>query len=262
MNQQPYQHVRSYFSKPEHEAILQQAASATQLDHERKESARSFTPWKVPQEKPKEEKPELPEIQNPYPQNPSDLKSVNKTINFVVRYHDNCRVLHVKSPITMKDLTSEIKKEFGIDSPITCYQDTRKLRDPLVLDSSMIVMVLDATHDEQEQETYTIYKPEIPTLTLPNYSISPPLRELKTFINSELEAVPNVVIELPGVGKIEWEEPVNLRGVNLDEIINMERTKDGFSTITVILSSFSFLMNRCIAIWTQTIRTIPQSDRV
>ena len=49
----------------------------------------------------------------------------------------------------------------------------------------------------------------------------------------ELSAVSHVIVEHKGIGKIEWEEPVDLRDIDLDEVIEIEKTKEGSSYISV-----------------------------
>ncbi len=61
-----------------------------------------------------------------------------------------------------------------------------------------------------------------PTLTKVGYSCSPPIDFLYTLPAEDLAAVPNFSIERHGVGKIEWEGAVDIRGIDLDQVVVIE----------------------------------------
>lgn len=49
------------------------------------------------------------------------------------------------------------------------------------------------------------------------------METLATFTEDELKQVNDFAIWVEQVGKIEWEEPVDLRGLNLDELVFIEK---------------------------------------
>jgi len=62
----------------------------------------------------------------------------------------------------------------------------------------------------------------LPKLTKKNYKISPSLAALSTFSEADLAAVPRFFVSRPGYGQIQWEGAVDVRGVNLDEVVVIE----------------------------------------
>ena len=62
-----------------------------------------------------------------------------------------------------------------------------------------------------------------PTLTKPGYEITPSLATLNAMDEEALSHVEKVSICVEGVGKVEWEEPVDLRGLDLDELVSIEK---------------------------------------
>ena len=72
-----------------------------------------------------------------------------------------------------------------------------------------------------------------PLLTKPGYVISPSLAELQTMSEEELSRVEHVSICVEEVGKVEWEEPVDLRGLDLDKLVCIERV-NGCSQIEIL----------------------------
>jgi nuclear pore complex protein Nup98-Nup96 len=62
----------------------------------------------------------------------------------------------------------------------------------------------------------------VPCLTKGGYSCTPTIAVLSTLPAEDLAAVPNFSVERPGVGKIEWEGAVDIRGINLDEVVVIE----------------------------------------
>lgn len=72
-----------------------------------------------------------------------------------------------------------------------------------------------------------------PSLTDPSYILTPSIESLKGLLNSELACVKDVVIEKPGVGKIAWLEGVDLRGVNLSDVVEITTDEHGASSIAV-----------------------------
>lgn len=61
-----------------------------------------------------------------------------------------------------------------------------------------------------------------PRLTKAGYSCSPPIDFLASLPAEDLAAVPNFSIERPGVGRIEWEGAVDIRGIDLDQVVVIE----------------------------------------
>ena len=62
-----------------------------------------------------------------------------------------------------------------------------------------------------------------PTLTKPGYEITPSLATLNAMNEEALSHVDKVSICVEGVGKVEWEEPVDLRGLDLDALVSIEK---------------------------------------
>lgn len=62
-----------------------------------------------------------------------------------------------------------------------------------------------------------------PTLTKPGYEITPSLATLNAMDEEALSHVDKVSICVEGVGKVEWEEPVDLRGLDLDALVSIEK---------------------------------------
>lgn len=62
-----------------------------------------------------------------------------------------------------------------------------------------------------------------PTLTKSGYEITPSLATLNAMDEEALSHVDKVSICVEGVGKVEWEEPVDLRGLDLDALVSIEK---------------------------------------
>ena len=71
-----------------------------------------------------------------------------------------------------------------------------------------------------------------PILTKPHYELTPSLNELSLMSESALHAVKNVKISMKAVGSIEWEEPVDLCGLNLDMLVTFI-IEDGYPSVSV-----------------------------
>ena len=71
-----------------------------------------------------------------------------------------------------------------------------------------------------------------PILTKPHYELSPSLNELSIMSENALHAVKNVKISMKAVGSIEWEEPVDLCGLNLDMLVTFI-IEDGYPSVSV-----------------------------
>ena len=74
----------------------------------------------------------------------------------------------------------------------------------------------------------------LPIFTNPKRILNPSLEELKELSETELSRVEHVSITEPGIGRVEWEEPVDLRGLNLDDLVTFD-TEDGYPSVTVSL---------------------------
>lgn len=232
MNQNPYQHVYSTYDEMNQSGIFSETPS---------NSSEKGTTWSF-RNKPSssttktESKQADASIPSDFQYNPNPKQSESKTITVAVKYHNNVRLVTVPRYCSLGQLKSQIQSTFHIKNYIVCY-GKYELKDPLVLEEGAFIYVVDASQAPPNKETSQEskgYKLDLPTLTLPNYTISPSLDKLSTYLNSELEVVDHVVIECKGIGKIEWQEPVNLRGVNLDHVIRIEKTGE-FPSISVIV---------------------------
>ncbi|KAL3914667.1 MAG: hypothetical protein SGARI_000004 [Bacillariaceae sp.] len=61
-----------------------------------------------------------------------------------------------------------------------------------------------------------------PKLTKDEYTCTPSIEILESLNPADLAAVPNFSVTRPGVGKVEWEGAVDVRGANLDKIVVIE----------------------------------------
>ena len=61
-----------------------------------------------------------------------------------------------------------------------------------------------------------------PKLTKAGYSCTPSIEKLQSMPPEDLAAVPNFSVEREGVGKIEWEGAVDVRGADLDSVVIIE----------------------------------------
>lgn len=85
----------------------------------------------------------------------------------------------------------------------------------------------------QDANTVPITKfSHLPILTNPKRILIPSLAELKELSEEELGHVEKASIKEPGIGCIEWEEPVDLRGLDLDTLISFD-VEDGYPSVTV-----------------------------
>lgn len=64
---------------------------------------------------------------------------------------------------------------------------------------------------------------QVPKLTKPGYEVSPTIDEMSHMTEADLASVRNFSVSRPGYGKVEWEGSVDVRGANLDEIVEIER---------------------------------------
>ncbi|KAL3918991.1 MAG: hypothetical protein SGILL_003976, partial [Bacillariaceae sp.] len=62
----------------------------------------------------------------------------------------------------------------------------------------------------------------LPTLTKEGYTCSPSIEELEFMDPGDLAAVSHFSVSRPGVGKVEWEGAVDVRGANLNKIVLIE----------------------------------------
>lgn len=70
--------------------------------------------------------------------------------------------------------------------------------------------------------TSRTYSFSVPKLTKPGYTVSPSIEALSRMSEADLAAVPNFSVERAGVGKIEWDGAVDVRGVDLDQDIMID----------------------------------------
>jgi len=80
--------------------------------------------------------------------------------------------------------------------------------------------------DREDAQQY-LYKASVSSARTDYYTV-PPMEELEQFSASELRAVKDFRVGRSGYGEVRWLEDVDLRGIDLDKIIHMDR-----DTITV-----------------------------
>jgi nuclear pore complex protein Nup98-Nup96 len=71
-----------------------------------------------------------------------------------------------------------------------------------------------------------------PTLSKKGYTCTPSIQELQSMLPEDLAAVPGFSVERPGVGMIEWEGAVDVRGVNLDTLVLIDDDPQSASVYT------------------------------
>ena len=76
--------------------------------------------------------------------------------------------------------------------------------------------------DEAAGNASPAKKNAAPKLTKPGYQCTPTIEVLGAMAPEDLAAVPNFSVERPGVGKIEWEGAVDVRGADFDSVIIIE----------------------------------------
>ena len=65
---------------------------------------------------------------------------------------------------------------------------------------------------------------QVPKLTRPGYSTQPSLQQLAALAREDpalLASVANFVVSLKGIGQVRWLQPVDLRGLDLDQIVHL-----------------------------------------
>ncbi len=72
-------------------------------------------------------------------------------------------------------------------------------------------------------EQRSIESSNVPLLRRPGYGCRPSLKDMESMTNSDLSRVPNFSIWHTGFGSITFLKPVDLRGVDLDAIVSIER---------------------------------------
>lgn len=77
-------------------------------------------------------------------------------------------------------------------------------------------------HDS-ESSSMTFDAPMPPTLLRPGYITAPSMAVLKKMTKKELSHVRNFAVYRPNIGKIEWEGDTDVRGLDLDLIVNIEK---------------------------------------
>lgn len=61
-----------------------------------------------------------------------------------------------------------------------------------------------------------------PKLTMAGYETSPSIEELASMSEADLAAVENFAVRRPGIGEVAWEGAVDVRGVDLDQVVSIE----------------------------------------
>jgi len=82
--------------------------------------------------------------------------------------------------------------------------------------------IVGSPHDDTERGVPSQGARIAPSLTKAEYSCTPPIDVLATFSEADLAAVSNFSVVRPGVGRIEWEGAVDIRGTDLDQVVIIE----------------------------------------
>ena len=62
----------------------------------------------------------------------------------------------------------------------------------------------------------------VPKLTMPGYAVAPSLEDMEAMSEAELATVSGFTVSRAGVGSVSWDGAVDVRGVDLDEVISIE----------------------------------------
>lgn len=76
---------------------------------------------------------------------------------------------------------------------------------------------------QQQPEFTPIPEEMIPVLTKDGYTCTPSIEQLSRMTEEDLASVKEFTVSRAGYGSLTWQEPVDLRGMNLDEMIYIER---------------------------------------
>lgn len=89
------------------------------------------------------------------------------------------------------------------------------------------------TQAEAARESQTpLANPLVPRLTNPQLALTPSLAALRAMTEEQLRRVEHASIACPGIGRVEWEEPVDLRRLDLDALVSFA-VEDGYPTVAV-----------------------------
>eukprot|EP00980_Cylindrotheca_fusiformis_P027840 scaffold22560_cov135-Cylindrotheca_fusiformis.AAC.51 len=78
-----------------------------------------------------------------------------------------------------------------------------------------------ASPDEAAGTATPTKKNSAPVLTKKGYTCTPSIQELQSMLPEDLAAVSSFSVERPGFGKIEWEGAVDVRGINIDNVVQI-----------------------------------------
>ena len=161
--------------------------------------------------------------------------AVDKMVGVMVEWQGRSQPVSINSRATVKELKQVVQKTFGVAEAISLLHGDRALTDSecvgfLFRDLPYVTAVLGETPAPEPRECYHA---QVPSLTDPSYTVTPSIESLKGLLNSELACVKDVVIEKPGVGKIAWLEGVDLRGVNLSDVVEITTDEKGAPSIAV-----------------------------
>ena len=85
----------------------------------------------------------------------------------------------------------------------------------------------------REKETTTpLSNPLAPRLTNPQLALTPSLVTLRAMTEEQLRHVEHASIACAGIGRVDWEEPVDLRRLDLDALVSFA-VEDGYPTVAV-----------------------------
>lgn len=103
---------------------------------------------------------------------------------------------------------------------------------PLTNSTSLPLPVLSPKETAEETSESKPVCNGCPVFTKKGYQCNPSIETLQTYTEEELRHVKHFSIGVDGIGSIEWEEPVDLYGLDLDKLIIIEKDK-GSSVIEV-----------------------------
>ena len=110
--------------------------------------------------------------------------------------------------ISIQKITS---KEKGTQSAETSYVECSKLSKENVMSDNPATIV-------SKEETMIAKLMSI--LTMPKYKLTPCIPDMLNFTKEALSAVPDFTIEHKEHGMVVWDDPIDVRSLNIDKIVS------------------------------------------